>query len=302
MDQEVTNRTKDRIYKHKTVVQGRRGHDMENDEEDDDERVQDDGLAIPDYGGEDIDEEDDEDYGSSQGGNSVLEQRLQELQDEIAEKTNNIVEAQLDEILRDKLSQMEKNISEIKDRYPQQTSYQSIMNQLDQIVNDILVLRSHNDMQIDSIHEMHGLLQKTVEADKEYITTEMMIMEKKLKKEDAELHHRIDSLQEYIREIEYKVESMKGKDSSVEGLLISLIELAHIDITLMEADEQDKRNISLMGVKDEITGQMSPSKQYQNNQVVQLDKTCLSCSNQSYKIISAFKMACLTYFPNSVKY
>jgi hypothetical protein len=82
IDQEVSNRTKDKIIKHKTVAHKTLAH-MDDDEDGNQEAVADEGLAIPDYGGEDIDEEDDEDYGSSEGGNSVLEARLQELQEEI---------------------------------------------------------------------------------------------------------------------------------------------------------------------------------------------------------------------------
>jgi hypothetical protein len=76
------------------------------------------------------------------------------------------------------------------------------------------------------------------------------------------LHNRIDSLSEYVRDVELKVDSLKSKDSSFEGLLMALVEIAHIDITLMEADEEDKRNISLMGVKEDTQpyGSLSPSK------------------------------------------
>ncbi len=33
-----------------------------------------------------------------------------------------------------------------------------------------------------------------------------------------------------------------------------------------------------------------------------IDRSCLSCSSQSYKILSAFKLACLSYFPAPVGY
>lgn len=78
-DMEVSHRTKDKVHhhhhhnmphKHKTSAH------MDNEEEDDGGVAAQDGLAIPDYGGEDIDEEEDEDYGSSEGGNSGLENRL----------------------------------------------------------------------------------------------------------------------------------------------------------------------------------------------------------------------------------
>jgi len=98
-DLEVSHRTKDKVHhhhhhhephKHKTQI------NMEDDDEEQDEGAGG-GVAIPDYGGEDIDEEDDEgDYGSSEGGHSAFEQRMQEIYDEINERTNNITAEQLE--------------------------------------------------------------------------------------------------------------------------------------------------------------------------------------------------------------
>ena len=71
----------------------------------------------------------------------------------------------------------------------------------------------------------------------------------------------------------------------------------------MEGDEYDKKSISLIGTKEEKSERpMSPTNTTGSHSIVQLDKNCLSCSAQSYKIISAFKMACLSYFPSNVKY
>lgn len=44
---------------------------------------------------------------------------------------------------------------------------------------------------------------------------------------------------------------MRGKDNSLEGLCLSLLELAQIDIAMMEADEEDKNSISLIGIKED---------------------------------------------------
>jgi hypothetical protein len=81
----------------------------------------------------------------------------------------------------------------------------------------------------------------------------------------------------------------------------------------MEAEEEDKKSISLLGLRDDLnpnatstTGSvnMSPTRYpaMAADQVIKLDKSCLSCSNQPLKIVSAFKMACLTYFPSPVGY
>lgn len=110
------------------------------------------------------------------------------------------------------------------------------------------------------------------------------------------------------------VQSLMGKDNTLEDLCLSLLELARIDVQLMESEEEDKKSISLLGLRDDVnpnaplppsTGaNMSPTRYsaMAADQVVKLDKTCLSCTTQPLKIVSAFKMACLTYFPSPVGY
>jgi hypothetical protein len=45
------------------------------------------------------------------------------------------------------------------------------------------------------------------------------------------------------------VEALTGKDTSLESLCFALLELARIDIALMEADEGDRKSVSLIGVE-----------------------------------------------------
>jgi hypothetical protein len=65
------------------------------------------------------------------------------------------------------------------------------------------------------------------------------------------------------------------------------------------------RSISLIGANYESQVSNRPlspnNKQNQERQpVVQIDRNCLSCASQPLKVISAFKMACLSYFPSLV--
>ena len=39
-----------------------------------------------------------------------------------------------------------------------------------------------------------------------------------------------------------------------------------------------------------------------DNAVVQIDKKCISCSDNPGKLIQLFKIACLTYFPGKVQF
>jgi hypothetical protein len=58
-----------------------------------------------------------------------------------------------------------------------------------------------------------------------------------------------------------------GKDNTLEDLCLSLLEIARIDVQLMEAEEEDKKSISLLGLRDDLnpnapsaTGNLSPSR------------------------------------------
>ena len=58
-------------------------------------------------------------------------------------------------------------------------------------------------------------------------------------------------LEKYIDRVEDKVSRMGGKDDTFERICMALLEMAQIDSILMEADEDDKRSISLMGVRED---------------------------------------------------
>ena len=84
------------------------------------------------------------------------------------------------------------------------------------------------------------------------------MVEKKFRREDTALHDRIDNLSEYVRGVENRVNALGSKDTTLDGVCMALIELAKIDVLLMAADEEDKRSISLMGVKEDTA--LSPTR------------------------------------------
>jgi predicted RNA polymerase sigma factor len=43
-----------------------------------------------------------------------------------------------------------------------------------------------------------------------------------------------------------------GKDNTLEDLCLSLLELARIDVQLMESEEEDKKSISLLGLREDL--------------------------------------------------
>jgi hypothetical protein len=62
----------------------------------------------------------------------------------------------------------------------------------------------------------------------------------------------------YIKDLQVKVGMLTGKDTTLEELCLALLELARIDVSLMEADEQDRKSVSLIGVRgQEFSGSES---------------------------------------------
>lgn len=68
-----------------------------------------------------------------------------------------------------------------------------------------------------------------------------------------------------------------------------LIDYCKISMALQSQDETDRESIALMGYK---------KKRHQN--VITVDKRCLSCAGQSSAVLAAFKIACLAYEPSIV--
>lgn len=63
-------------------------------------------------------------------------------------------------------------------------------------------------------------------------------------------------------------------------------------------DEIDKQNISLMGVSENNSEEVSVNRP--RNSIIELDKKCFSCCGFPASTLSAFKMACLAYNPSSI--
>eukprot|EP00350_Pseudokeronopsis_sp_OXSARD2_P003344 CAMPEP_0170564098 /NCGR_PEP_ID=MMETSP0211-20121228/70958_1 /TAXON_ID=311385 /ORGANISM="Pseudokeronopsis sp., Strain OXSARD2" /LENGTH=192 /DNA_ID=CAMNT_0010883155 /DNA_START=1272 /DNA_END=1850 /DNA_ORIENTATION=- len=130
----------------------------------------------------------------------------------------------------------------------------------------------------------------------------MLQTERKRKRDLIEQDKKVNELWSKFNRHKEDMEVVKTKDVFYENICVNLIEIQNIVTTLMVQDEKDKYSISLMGVNEKEETNFINHPSQGKREVVQIDKKCLSCSAQSYKIISAFKMACLTYFPQSVQY
>lgn len=112
----------------------------------------------------------------------------------------------------------------------------------------------------------------------------------------------LKELQKVTTEIENVIEDqakVRTYTKTVGQMTTGVVEFCKITQVLLAQDEEDRQSIALMGYKE---GKDSARPKTRTGAVVTLDKQCISCTNQSPIVISAFKMACLAYAPTPITY
>jgi cell shape-determining protein MreC len=77
-------------------------------------------------------------------------------------------------------------------------------------------------------------------------------MERKFKKEIGDMAVKLVENTDLLMSLKKNVQSLMGKDNTLEDLCLSLLEIARIDVQLMEAEEEDKKSISLLGLREDL--------------------------------------------------
>jgi len=77
-------------------------------------------------------------------------------------------------------------------------------------------------------------------------------MERKFKKEIGDMAVKLVENTDLLMSLKKNVQSLIGKDNTLEDLCLSLLEIARIDVQLMEAEEEDKKSISLLGLREDL--------------------------------------------------
>jgi len=77
-------------------------------------------------------------------------------------------------------------------------------------------------------------------------------MERKFKKEVGDMAVKLVENTDLLISLKKNVQSLMGKDNTLEDLCLSLLEIARIDVQLMEAEEEDKKSISLLGLREDL--------------------------------------------------
>ena len=146
-------------------------------------------------------------------------------------------------------------------------------------------------------------LQSSLElAKKEFRTSQLIFSEEtshilKLRsKEITELAVKQDSLSKYLTSL---CEDFKQQDSELSNLkkaISKCTKCLRVIQELMNQDEQDRESLHLAGFSDK----KDPKSPQKSKLSASFKPDCLSCSGNTHTLLSAFKLACLNYFPSEV--
>jgi len=133
-------------------------------------------------------------------------------------------------------------------------------------------------------------------------------------------------LKRSVREVEGKVVGQDNSKNVRNELVAMLVESQLLSASLDAQDDLDRKSMALCGFKSSDSGKTSqlpaidgskgmktPRRGYTKEdsggggaaggeQVLSLDKRCLSCSGNMGTVLAGFKLACLQYAPSPVEY
>ena len=115
------------------------------------------------------------------------------------------------------------------------------------------------------------------------------------KREASDTYTEIGKLNNRIEEVNNMQELLTESFNKLQASNDSLVQLANISIAMLDQEEQDRANISLIGQKD---SQDNSESKKRVSPVLVIDKPTVLRG----QIMSSFKMACLAYNPSPVKF
>jgi hypothetical protein len=151
----------------------------------------------------------------------------------------------------------------------------------------------------------NAITEKISEYQKEFLTQVSMLHEeikqisKQRMKDLTDMNSNIEFKVKEIYEKITDIDSFDMKISEIYKSLQACIESEKIVTALLAKDEEDRQGLQLTG----YTESKPKSKNFLKPRLsVSLKPECLSCTGQNPLVFSAFKMACLNYFPSEIKY
>lgn len=172
------------------------------------------------------------------------------------------------------------------------------------IYNQISDLYKHKDESVEELNNLTNQIKADIRKDQQELRLNMKLIDdenKQLIRQRALDVQKFDAETSSIRSIVDKhikdIASMKEDITSLQNLTNGFEVVLQIIFSLISQDEEDRRGIHLIGMAENKQKLGSKSKP-----VVSLKPECLSCTGQASSAYSAFKIACLNYYPSDVQF
>jgi len=172
---------------------------------------------------------------------------------------------------------------------------QQLQKETNQTLELYVFAEDHNEFQ----NQVNKKLQE-LELRTDQFSSECSALVSQRKRDLSDINTNIRLLRSNIDNITQEKSSLHQHIVDLKRGLDNVVQVSKITCKLLGQDEADKESISLIGQKSTPLKSRPTTKS--GRAPVSLERSCLSCSGNSSSITSAFKMACLAYYPSPVKY
>lgn len=204
---------------------------------------------------------------------------------------------------------IESQSRELEESYIKSSSesndFEEQINQFREELKTIIQVRLDlEQFQSEIVEKLEGLRENIENVKKEFRTnffiySQEIELELKVRtKEIQENSAKIENLFKNFNNLDSGYKELDSKSNFFRNIIEKLIDGQKIVIELLSQDEEDKQSVHLAGLAEKKDTK-SPTK---SKQMINFKPDCLSCSGQSSLLYSAFKLACLNYYPSEVKY
>ena len=181
--------------------------------------------------------------------------------------------------------------------------FQEELDQLTIEVRSLHIIKEDSLQMISNCTE--SLKNKVFQAQNEFCANVMILTEeckqvtKQRAKDLSDINASIESALKEIYEKMQNIDSIDQKIGKISEVVQGTIEIIRILHALILQDEEDRKGLQLTGYSE---NKQNTKSNLRSRLSVSLKPECMSCNGPNALIFTAFKMACLNYFPSEVKF
>ena len=178
---------------------------------------------------------------------------------------------------------------------------QKEVKEINPIKENLFRLRAEVSLAIKNLEEMIEQVKVEFRTNQIIKSGEFSSLIKHKAKEIAEIATKQDLVQQSCEKLKTEFNEIYEESKINDDEVKRIWECCKMIHKLLKHDEEDRKSLQLTGYAESKTVKTSktPTK---SRPTVTLKPECLSCSDRNHALLSAFKMACLNYYPSDIKY